>query len=363
VQGKIDQRTIEQMPVSTVYSVLANLDSVKHFYVNLLSSIEDTIDLLVSVSTSVARDLSTRQWRLPSSLIVAAQCGEGEGEPLEQFLKRMRKVTDPTMQLLFGKQLRMISGVSAEKSFAILQVYPTAALLMAAYKRCANVAAENALLESITWGVTKKKLGLALSRKIREFFRADRFILLNGGSAEAALAAAAGGGAGGAGPSAADDIPDMDPDGSGSDDDDELGGDDAGGYEQYVAALNAGAGSNPSGRAGGNLWNKVLAAAGSQAVSAPLPARTTAAGTGGLNAAPSSSRAGIQTSAEARVPSTAPARDPIASSASLSSAPPRAEFLPGLEQPLASAFRSSIALGAGRAVNSQARPMEVIELD
>lgn len=59
------------------------------------------------------------------------------GDPLhrtfDSFSAQGRKDADSSVRLVFGKQLRMIRGVSAEKALAVTREYPTPAALMRAY--------------------------------------------------------------------------------------------------------------------------------------------------------------------------------------------------------------------------------------
>jgi ERCC4-type nuclease len=115
-------------------------------------------------------------------------------EEYRNFATRLRK-TQLSTSLLFGTQLRCISGVSAEKAAAIIHEYPTAHHLYTAYEAahaaCASeypdadpdelerkcVEREQKMLAGMEHGhLVPKKLGQALSSKIRNFFRLEQYV-------------------------------------------------------------------------------------------------------------------------------------------------------------------------------------------
>ena len=98
-------------------------------------------------------------------------------KPIEYRHFRAQCEKDSNLRItdLFNIQLRQIKGCSADRCIAIRKLYPTAHHLMDAYNECANIHDEELMLASITAGTTNAKIGDAISKRIRTFFRATSY--------------------------------------------------------------------------------------------------------------------------------------------------------------------------------------------
>jgi len=103
--------------------------------------------------------------------------GDARGISYTKWKIRAKKTRelDKTIKKIFGKQLRMIKGNSAEKVSAILDKYACLSKLLASYDFCSSKESEDQLLAGLRWGAKRKILGNAQSKRIRDFFRSIRY--------------------------------------------------------------------------------------------------------------------------------------------------------------------------------------------
>lgn len=76
---------------------------------------------------------------------------------------------------MFARHLMKLRGLSVERAFAIIQVYPTPASLFRAYRDCNNLKERESLLATIHFGNHGKVIGQAISRTIYKLYNEKNF--------------------------------------------------------------------------------------------------------------------------------------------------------------------------------------------
>ncbi|XP_048514230.1 crossover junction endonuclease MUS81 [Athalia rosae] len=86
----------------------------------------------------------------------------------DEFNKAAAKVKKFKVKEMFIQQLMQLSGISMEKAFAIVNVYPTPKTLINSFK-ASGTAGEN-LLSHVEFGTTNRRLGSAISKTLYQFY-------------------------------------------------------------------------------------------------------------------------------------------------------------------------------------------------
>ena len=176
------------IPLSTLESVLSSLSVVHGYSVLRTSGASWTVALLGQLHRQLEADLRDEGVLLreeykhfeermrkrggaggggandsPHSAEVDGEHGaDGQGEDVE----RLR---------VWGSQLRMIRGISPSIAASIVAQYPSLASLRQAYARCGDRAEEEALLAELAFGLRKGRIGIELSRRVRDVLRLNTY--------------------------------------------------------------------------------------------------------------------------------------------------------------------------------------------
>jgi len=151
VEGSVKCQDI--LPAQALLQAIAKTDVFDKFLVLQTKDLKETITLLVNLTKCLVQDLK----RKSESLNVT----------YEQLKLQCKKKSAPNSKLQFGCMLRMISGVSSDKAFAIINKYPTLRELY----RCFLNDGEGGL-KDLEFGKKKKTIGISVSKKVYGFFMA-----------------------------------------------------------------------------------------------------------------------------------------------------------------------------------------------
>ncbi len=166
------------IPLSTVHSALAALDAVHGFFVFHSLSLDDSLDFIASLHAEVLAHYTPASAASSSAPVplLSPSANPGEFEPYLAWCQRVKKSNDAVQSQQFGSQLRQIRGISAPIARALLLKYPTARSLYDALASQPNKDREVRLLAEIEVSKTAdgklRRIGPALARRIRMFFRA-----------------------------------------------------------------------------------------------------------------------------------------------------------------------------------------------
>mmetsp|Transcript_21964 Transcript_21964/g.30647 ORF Transcript_21964/g.30647 Transcript_21964/m.30647 type:complete len:449 (+) Transcript_21964:221-1567(+) len=197
-----DRTSIRESALATT---IAKLDAAFGFNIHKTQEARDTLWVLAQMTRTIALKLSNwktfeSEWvckeereaeqKLIQALITRTpvsnnsnscesedKAPDARGMPYSVWKVRMKKTKDVDMTVgrIFGRQLRMIKGNSADKVSAILQNHETALSLTEAYAGCGNIDEERGLFSQVRWGVSSRKFGQAQSEQIQKFFRQVRY--------------------------------------------------------------------------------------------------------------------------------------------------------------------------------------------
>ncbi|SPR02036.1 Crossover junction endonuclease MUS81 [Plasmodiophora brassicae] len=95
-------------------------------------------------------------------------------EALDDFNQRLSKSIIESKEHQFGILLTALHGVTESKCLAILKRYPSLGALLAAYDTCGSELDERNMLAALEYrskGACTRRIGTAVSTRIREFFR------------------------------------------------------------------------------------------------------------------------------------------------------------------------------------------------
>eukprot|EP00466_Bigelowiella_natans_P013552 jgi/Bigna1/76178/fgenesh1_pg.39_\ len=131
---------------------LVGLDAARGFHVHRTKDAIETVWVLGCMTKAISKLLAMKLRDFSSEIDKA-----GSFRPVNYIAwkESVKKTTekDCTVGNIFGRQLRMIPGCHAEKVSALLERYPTASKLIAAYRdNCLNRYAEETLLYNLKWG-------------------------------------------------------------------------------------------------------------------------------------------------------------------------------------------------------------------
>jgi crossover junction endonuclease MUS81 len=157
-----DFRTQDKLQPEALQFAMCKTEAVDGLLVHHTMSIDGSISFLIQLDQQL-RDECRRLGPPPP--------GSAAHHTFGNFSSTGRKNADNSVSLTFAKQLKMIRGLSSERCLAIARVYPTSALLIEAFERCATLAEERALLANLQWGPNKKPLGQAVAATVQTFFR------------------------------------------------------------------------------------------------------------------------------------------------------------------------------------------------
>ena len=71
---------------------------------------------------------------------------------------------------LFAKQLMVLAGISADRAYSIVELYPTPEVLMRKYDQLGSVKEKEEMLKDVKCGLTQRKLGLAISKVLSQLY-------------------------------------------------------------------------------------------------------------------------------------------------------------------------------------------------
>ena len=153
------------IPQSTVDSVLSSLAVAHGYRVQRVDNVAGSVQFLKDLHRQLLREL--------------ADTGVEVREEWRAFDARMKKrggeEGDEERRRTWGSQLRMIRGVSPVIAAAIVQRFPHARALVAAFEACEGLREEERLLSDLTFGAKSRRLGKQLSRRIRQVLRMPRY--------------------------------------------------------------------------------------------------------------------------------------------------------------------------------------------
>lgn len=203
------------VPESTVESALMGLRMQHGFMVQTTSSLNFSIMFVKQLHKLITDELKkdgvrvrpstnqssnqSNQSSNQSNHQAASRC-KGAGECFAAFSRRMKKrpadeddadeegddeaendrsgassVTQATIAT-WATQLRMIRRVSPAVAAVVVDMYPSCRDLFEAYEKCESISHEKQLLADIKWGpVRKRRIGNALSERIRDFVRMPQY--------------------------------------------------------------------------------------------------------------------------------------------------------------------------------------------
>jgi len=95
----------------------------------------------------------------------------------EQFMELNSKSKDLVYTHLFAKQLMMLPGVSGTKALAIVTHYPTPISLIKSYNNLLLDKEKEEMLKDVQFGKQQRRLGVALSKKIYDFYCCEKYEL------------------------------------------------------------------------------------------------------------------------------------------------------------------------------------------
>lgn len=77
---------------------------------------------------------------------------------------------------MFARLLMRMKGLSVDKAFAIVSIYPCLYDLLKGYTDCETRKDKELMLSSVMFGTSRRKIGPKISRKVYKLFSGDELL-------------------------------------------------------------------------------------------------------------------------------------------------------------------------------------------
>ena len=172
------------LPLSTLESVLSSVSVVHGYSVVRTGGVSWTVALLGQLHRQLETELSEEgvllseryshfEERMKKRGGGGGGAGVGEQHAVEEGAGDGSEEVEKRQ--VWGSQLRMIRGVSPMIAASIVAHYPSLATLQRAYSECVSSPEEETLLAEVTFGQRNQRVGVELSRRVREVLRLDAY--------------------------------------------------------------------------------------------------------------------------------------------------------------------------------------------
>lgn len=164
-----------------IQTVMSSTQVVDGFFLKRTATNDESIEYLANLTRMLSKQCSSQALQaIPSSMIQKDSYLASKGDKLitfASFSELFSKSRALILRDVYAKMLLTIRGLSAEKVDEIIRLYPTHSHLMRAFEEAEKEGpkvAKNLISDKVS-GYGRKKIGPALSEKIRQVYRDERY--------------------------------------------------------------------------------------------------------------------------------------------------------------------------------------------